>query len=312
MVGIADIYRAREVLRGVTHVTPLFTSRSLDGLVPARLYLKAENLQRTGSFKLRGAYNLLASGSFPHGVVTASSGNHGAAVAYAATRLNLRARVVVPVDAPAAKVSAARDYGAEVEPWGHTSLERQARAEELAREYGLAYVHSYDDPRIIAGQGTIFLELLAALPDLDVVVAPVGGGGLISGLAVACKALTPHVRVVAVEPEGADRMTRSLAAGARTEVPEVNTIADGMRVKLPGELTFECVRRYVDEVVTVSDQEIITALRLLWQRCKLVVEPSGAAALGAVVAQKGGVKGQAAVVLSGGNADLAQVAALLA
>ncbi|MEW6524573.1 MAG: threonine/serine dehydratase [Bacillota bacterium] len=307
MSGIRDAWAA---LRGVTHITPLITSRTLDHLAGARVFLKAENFQRTGSFKLRGAYNLLRLGDFSRGVVTASSGNHGAALAYAAGRLGIAARVVMPVDAPAAKVAAARSYGAEVELYGKTSPERQQRAQELADRQGLGYAHSYDDPRIIAGQGTVALEVLDQLPDVDMMVVPVGGGGLISGVAVCCKESTPRVRVTGVEPSGADRMTRSLQAGRCREVPHVNTLADGLRVKLPGELTFEYVRRLVDQVVTVTDEEILCAMRFLFERCKLVVEPSGAAALAAVLSGKVAPGQKVAVVLSGGNVELGRLGEL--
>jgi len=311
MVTISDIRDARTALRGVTHVTPVMTSATLDRVAGSNVFLKAESFQRTGSFKLRGAYNLLRLGGFARGVVTASSGNHGAALAYAGSRLGIPVTVVMPVDAPRAKVEAARSYGAQVELCGTGSSERQARAQVLADSLGLAYAHSYDDPRIIAGQGTVALEIMEQVPDVQVVVVPVGGGGLISGVAVACKASGRPVRVIGVEPTGADRMTRSLRAGSRQAVPKVHTIADGLRVSYPGELTFAHVEQLVDELVTVSDEEIVAAMRLLFERCKLVVEPSGAAALAGILAGKIGGGTRTAVILSGGNVEASQLGRLL-
>lgn len=312
MVTMNDIRDAHTALRGVTHVTPVMTSATLNRITGARIFLKAESFQRTGSFKLRGAYNLLRLGGFTRGVVTASSGNHGAALAYAGSRLGIPVTVVMPVDAPAAKVAAACSYGAQVELCGTGSLERQARAQELAASLGLAYAHSYDDPRIIAGQGTVALEIMDQVPEVEAVVVPVGGGGLISGVAAACKASGRPVRVIGVEPTGADRMTRSLQAGSRQAVPGANTIADGLRVSYPGELTFTHVQQLVDELVTVSDEEIVHALKLLFERCKLVVEPSGAAALAGILSGRMAAGTRAAVILSGGNVEASQLGRLLA
>jgi threonine dehydratase len=311
MVSINDIQDARTALRGITHVTPVMTSATLNRITGSSLFLKAESFQRTGSFKLRGAYNLLRLGGFARGVVTASSGNHGAALAYAGSRLGIPVTVVMPVDAPPAKVAAACSYGAQVELCGTGSLERQARAQELAEGLGLAYAHSYDDPRIIAGQGTVALEIMEQVPDVQAVVVPVGGGGLISGVLAACKAGGRPVRVIGVEPTGADRMTRSLRAGSRQAVPKAHTIADGLRVSYPGELTFAHVQQLVDELVTVSDEEIVNAMKLLFERCKLVVEPSGAAALAGVLAGRIAAGTRTAVILSGGNVEASQLGQLL-
>jgi threonine dehydratase len=301
-----DVRSAAAQLAGVAHRTPVLSSRTLDRRAGATVALKAEVFQRGGAFKFRGAYNRIARltpDERARGVVTYSSGNHAQAVAIAAGLLGTMAVVVMPEDSPASKMAATRGYGAEVVLYDRYREDRVALGEALAVERGLTLVPPYEDPMVVAGQGTAALELLQDRPDLDVLIVPVGGGGLIAGSATAAKALRPGIRVVGVEPEAGDDTRRSLEAGTRVRLPEVpRTIADGLQVDIPGELTFAVNRRLVDQVVTVTDPQIVQAMAFLFERLKVVVEPSGAvgvAALlcGAVDADGAGV----GVILSGGN-----------
>ncbi len=309
------IQAARERLAGVAHRTPILTSRLLDERYGLALGLKAENLQRAGAFKFRGAYNLvsqLAERGVRRGVVTASSGNHGGAVALAARMTGLAAHVVVPSDVSAAKIAAAEAYGATVERVGPKSAERLLRAEQLAREEGWDYVPPYDHPQVLAGQATVGLEILEQVPDVEVILVPVGGGGLISGIATAVKAARPSVRVIGVEPEGSAAAFLSRQAGRRIAIPAGVTIADGLRTVVPGQLTYPIIERLVDDLVTVSDAAIIQALTLLLTHVKTVVEPSGAAAAAYAWQQPSPLAGARAVaVLSGGNIAPAALAHLL-
>jgi threonine dehydratase len=280
----------------------------------AELYLKAENLQRAGSFKIRGAYNKIAGlpeAARRRGVIAYSSGNHAQGVALAASLLGVEATIVVPRTIVPSKRAAAEAYGARLVEAGTTSAERRALAERQAREKGLVLVPPYDDPDIVAGQGTVALELLDDVPEIETLVVPVGGGGLISGCAVLARSRLPRLRIAGVEPEDADDTRRSLEAGRRVRIPPPQTIADGLRAVEPGELTFEIVRRLVDEVVTVSEEEIRHAVRLLLERTKLLVEPSGAVGMAAILAGKLPAARRIAVVLSGGNIALATLAQLL-
>ncbi|HCC33130.1 MAG TPA: threonine ammonia-lyase, partial [Clostridiales bacterium] len=274
-----------------------------------------ENLQKTGSFKIRGATNhilQLDPATGRRGVVAASSGNHGQAVAHAAARSGYPAVVVVPENAAAVKVAAARGYGAEVIHHGTTSAERTALAQELARERGLAFVHAFDDPWVIAGQGTVGLEILEDLPEVDVVLVPVGGGGLIAGIATAVKETRPGALVFGVEPVGGNSMQRSLEAGAITPLDHPRSIANGLLPTQPGELTFALARKYVDGILAVTDEEIRSAVVVLLERARLVVEPSGAATVAALLSGKVPGRGRRVVaVLSGGNVDLAVLADLI-
>jgi threonine dehydratase len=280
------------------------------------VYLKCENLQVTGAFKARGAFNfvlsLLDQGGAP-GVITASSGNHGQAVAYAAARMGLPCTVVVPEDVIAVKAQAIRSYGAKVEYAGHTSTDRIERAEQLATQQGWVFVPPYDHPWTAAGQGTAGLEILQQRPDVSVVLVPIGGGGLISGVATAIKETRPEVRVIGVEPELANDTYLSLQAGRVVDIGANHTLADGLRTSHPGDYTFPIVQRYVDEVVLVSEQDIENAARELLFRSKLLVEPSGAvtvAALRQLDVQRAGT-GSVVCLLSGGNADPNWLATLL-
>ncbi|HUE85178.1 MAG TPA: threonine/serine dehydratase [Vicinamibacterales bacterium] len=281
---------------------------------PGEFFLKCENFQPMGAFKIRGAYNMLAQLSpeaLERGVITYSSGNHGQAVALAAGLLGAAAVIVMPTTAPNVKVEGARGFGAEVTFAGTTSLERKARAEEIARERGLTMVPPFDHPMIIAGQGTVGLEILDQCPGVATVVVEVGGGGLSSGVAAAVKQRRSEVRVVGVEPEGAAKMSRSLEAGHPVTLDRVASIADGLMTVRPGDLTFEHVRTFVDEVVTVSDAEMVRAIQWLYRHARLVVEPSGSVTTAAVMLGLGGIdpaRGAVVAIVSGGNVEAAKYA----
>ena len=313
MIELADVQAAAKRLRGIAHRTPVFTSRTLDGLVGGSVHVKAECLQRGGAFKFRGAYNKIASlapTERANGVIAYSSGNHAQAVAIAARLLDSRATIVMPEDAPRAKIDATRGYGAEVVPYDRWTERREEIGARLAAERGLALVPPYDDPLVMAGQGTAALELLEEAPELDVIVTPVGGGGLIAGTATAAKALLRGIRIVGVEPEAGDDTARSLAAGERVNLGVPRTIADGLQASEPGELTFRVNRELVDEIVTVSDEEIVDAMTFLFDRMKLVVEPSGAVGIAALL--NGRVRGaRVGVVISGGNVGAARFVELV-
>lgn len=308
MVALEDIRAAAARLEGVAHRTPVITSRTLDELSGACVFLKAENFQRAGAFKFRGAYNKitsLPSEDLAAGVATYSSGNHAQAVALAARILGTTAVILMPADAPEAKVRATRGYGAEVVTYDRYSEDRSELGTELARSRGLTLVPPYDDELVIAGQGTSALELIEDSGPLDVLVAPVGGGGLIAGCAIAATSLLPNVRILGVEPEAGDDTKLSLEAGQRVRRPVPRTIADGQQVEMPGAITFSINTRLVDEIVLVSDQEIIGALRFAFDYLKIVLEPSGASALAALLEKKLDVRGErVGIILSGGNVGL--------
>ena len=316
VIELEDVERAAERLRGVAHRTPVLTSRTLDERVGARAHLKAECFQRGGAFKFRGAYNKissLAEDALQRGVIAYSSGNHAQAVAIAAGLLGTHATIVMPEDAPAAKLDATRGYGAEVVLYDRWTESREEIGARLAEERGLELVRPYDDPLVMAGQGTAALELLEEVPHLDLLLAPVSGGGLIAGCATAAKARRPEIRVAGVEPEAGDDTRRSLAAGERVRIDVPRTIADGLQAPEPGELTFEVNRRLVDEIVTVTDGEIVDAMTFLFDRLKLVVEPSGAVGVAALLSGKLEARGaQVGVVISGGNVGAGRFAELVA
>jgi len=308
VITVDDVRGAAARLAGVAHRTPVLTSRTLDELVRATLLLKSEHLQRGGAFKFRGAYNAVASLPAERraaGVAAYSSGNHAQAVALAARLHGISAVIVMPTDTPAAKLAATHGYGAEIITYDRYAGDREAIGRALADERGLALIPPYDHPAVMAGQGTAALELVDEAGSLDVLVVPVGGGGLIAGCSTAAKALLPGVRVVGVEPAAGDDTRRSLAAGERVAVPVPRTIADGQQATIPGELTWEVNRRLVDEVVTVTDDEIVAAMALLFDRCKQVVEPSGATGVAALLAGRVACRGRrVGVVLSGGNVGM--------
>ena len=314
-VSLSEIRRARECISGVGVETPLVPF--LAAPVPGNntLWLKAESLQRTGSFKFRGAYNAVSSLSGldrQKGVITYSSGNHGQAVACAAHLLGVTAVVVMPEDAVLSKVESTRHWGADVVFAGHTSLDRQARAMELMKAHGYVVIPPFDDSRIIAGQGTAGLEILEQLPEVDAVIAPIGGGGLLSGIASAIKALRPEVFVIGAEPEGAADAKESFEAGAVVTWDRVDTVADGLRTSRVGDLNFATIREAVDEIVTVSEEDILHAVGILAGEAKLVAEPSGAVAPAAALLGRTGLQGRRIVaILSGGNVDLARLSSCL-
>ncbi|MGS2590039.1 threonine ammonia-lyase [Streptomyces hebeiensis] len=301
-----DIRGAQKMLSGVARMTAMEGSRYLTGLVGSPVHLKCENLQRTGSFKLRGAYVRIA-GLSPEeraaGVVAASAGNHAQGVALASTLLGVRSTVFMPVGAPLPKVAATRDYGADVRLHGQVVDETLAAAQEYAHDTGAVFIHPFDHPDIIAGQGTVGLEILEQCPEVRTVVVGVGGGGLIAGLALAVKAVRPDVRVVGVQAEGAAAYPPSLAAGRPLVVAEPQTMADGIKVGRPGDVPFQLVQELVDEVRTVTEDELSSALLLCLERAKLVVEPAGASPVAALLSDPGAFKGPVVAVLSGGNVD---------
>ncbi len=307
LVTAADVRDAAAHIAGVAHRTPVVRSRTLEKLAGAEVFLKCENLQRAGAFKIRGAYNA-ASRLPPHqlakGLVAYSSGNHAQAVALAARELGTTAVIVLPKDAPRSKSEAVAGYGAEIVTYDRYTDDRVAIAEQLAQKRGLAMIPPYEHPFVIAGAGTAALELMEDVDDLDVLMVPVGGGGLIAGSATIATAVRPGIRVVGVEPEAGDDTKRSLAAGQRVSIPVPRTIADGQTAQLPGELTFSINQRLLDSIELVSDSEIREAMRFAFDRMKLVMEPSGATALAAILSGKlQHPAGRIGIIISGGNVD---------
>ncbi len=299
----------------MAHRTPVVTSRTLDARTGATAFLKCENLQRMGAFKFRGAYNRLVqldAAARARGVVAFSSGNHAQGVALAANLLGIPATIVMPADAPAAKVAATREYGAEVVFYDRSTMNRGSIAAEVAAQSGATLVPPYDDPAIVAGQGTVALELLQDVPDLDVLLVCTGGGGLLAGCALAATALRPGIAIYGVEPEAGDDFRQSFARGERVEIAVPETIADGQRTTSPGVLTFPIVQRLCAGIVTVSDDDLRAAMSFAFERLKLVVEPSGAAALAALSTGAVDVAGKrVGVIVSGGNVDAATYAAIV-
>jgi threonine dehydratase len=306
---------AAERLRGIAHRTPVVTSKTLDERTGARVYLKAENLQRVGAFKFRGAYNTIAqldAEQRRRGVVAFSSGNHAQGVALAARLLDVPAVIVMPSDAPELKLAATRGYGAEVVTYDRERMNRAELAASIAAERGATLVPPYDHPAIIAGQGTVALELLSDAGKLDVLLVPLGGGGLLSGCALAASALSAGVRIFGVEPQAGDDWLRSWRADRIVSIPVPKTIADGQQTQAPGELTWPIVRRLATGILTVSDDDIRRAMRFAFDRLKLVLEPSGASALAALLSKKIDARGaRTGIILSGGNVDAATFAACI-
>jgi threo-3-hydroxy-L-aspartate ammonia-lyase len=311
VLDLDDVRQAAERLRGVANHTPVVTSRNLDALVGGRVFLKCENLQRGGSFKFRGAYNrlvCLSEDERAKGVVAFSSGNHAQGVALAAKVLGIRATILMPDDAPPTKVAATQGYGAEVMRYNRLTEDRDALARKVADERGLTLVPPYDNPLIMAGQGTSALELVEEVGGLDVLLAPVGGGGLLSGCATAVHALSPEARIIGVETETSNDWVLSLEAGQPVRIPPPDTIADGMRTQQPGALTFPVVQQLAAGVKTVSDDEVKVAMRYLLLRLKLLVEPTGAVPAALLLSgrwREPHDTGQprVGVILSGGNVD---------
>lgn len=313
MVTIQSIYDARETIVNTIHKTPLFESHQLTSLCRNHLLLKGEHVQKTGSFKIRGAMNkvIAAVNDGATYVTTASSGNHGQAVAYVAGKLNVPATIVVPENANDSKVEAIKAYGGTVEVCGTTSEERLPYAMDLAKRRNGMYIPPYDDPLIIAGQGTIGLEILEQTDDVDAVVVPIGGGGLIAGILTAIKETKPSVRVIGVEPERAKDTYLSLKRGQLTSVSTTETIADGLRTSRPGMLTFPIVQKYIDDIVLVSEEQIRKALFIVYERTKQIIEPSSAVTVAAVMFDQLAVQNEKIVcVLSGGNVDIKNISSI--
>ncbi|MGP3912584.1 threo-3-hydroxy-L-aspartate ammonia-lyase [Nonomuraea sp. 10N515B] len=315
-VTLDDVHDAAARLKGVAHRTPVLRSRTLDALAGAEVFVKCENFQRIGAFKFRGAYNAvsrLSPEQLARGIAAYSSGNHAQAVALAARELGSTAVIVMPEDTPRSKVEATAAYGAEIVTYDRYTGDRVAIGEALAAERGLALIPPYEHPHVIAGQGTATLELLEEVGELDALLVPVGGGGLIAGSATAAKGLHPGIRMIGVEPEAGDDTKRSLSAGRRVSVPVPRTIADGQAAEIPGELTFSINRHLVDEIVLVSDDEIREAMRMAFERMKIVIEPSGATPLAALLAGRlDRVPPRIGLIVSGGNIDVRRFAELCA
>jgi len=315
-VSYADIERARERLKGVAHRTPVVTSRTANTATGAQLFFKCENLQRMGAFKFRGAYNALAQFSpqqRKHGVVAFSSGNHAQAIALAARLLDIPATIVMPHDAPPMKIEATRGYGAQVIGYDRYKEDREAIGKRLAAERSLTLIPPFDHADVIAGQGTAAAELIEDAGALDLLLVCVGGGGLISGSAVAARHLAPDCRVIGVEPEAGDDVQRSFRAGRIVHIDVPKTIADGAQTQQPGVLTFATIQALVSDIVTVSDAALVRAMRFFAERMKLVVEPTGALAAAAAFESKVPMVGKrVGVIVSGGNIDPARYGQLLA
>ncbi len=314
--SIQTIKEAAARIKPYVHRTPVFTSATIDRLCEGRVFFKSENLQKVGAFKARGAVNAVFSleeGDFLGGggvekcVTTHSSGNHAAALAYAARCRGIKAHVVMPENAPPVKKAAVAGYGAEITYTESTQQAREKALDEIVTRTGAVFVHPYNDYRVIAGQATAALELMEQVPGLDTVIAPVGGGGLLSGTALSVSALWPTAEVLGAEPQGADDAYRSIQAGKIIPLTNPQTIADGLRTSL-GDLTFPIIHQHVSAILTASEEAIVEAMRLTWERMKLVVEPSAALPLAVLLANSNYIKGKnIGLIVSGGNADLDQL-----
>ena len=306
-LSLADVRDAHARIRDKINRTPVMTSETLDSHAGARLFFKCENLQKVGAFKARGATNAvfsLAEDEARRGVATHSSGNHAAALARAARLRGIPAYIVMPNNAPKVKQASVSRYGGKIVLCEPTLEAREAAAARIVAETGATLIHPYNDLRVMAGQGTSAIELLEDVPDLDLILCPVGGGGNLSGMAVAAKGMKPDIRVIGVEPKGADDASRSFRTGQIVPMPDPKTIADGLRTAL-GEKTFVEIRAHVDDIVTVSEASIVAGMRSLWEVMKLVVEPSGAVSYAALLDEQLSVKGKrVGLLLSGGNVDL--------
>ncbi|HTP62656.1 MAG TPA: threo-3-hydroxy-L-aspartate ammonia-lyase [Burkholderiales bacterium] len=314
-VSFDDVALAHERIRSATHRTPVLTSATIDALTGARVFFKPENLQRMGAFKIRGAYNALsqlAAEDKKRGVVAFSSGNHAQAVALAGKLLGVPATIVMPTNAPRVKLEATRGYGAEVVPYDPNKEDRQTIAEKLASERGLTVIPPFDHPHILAGQGTAAKELIEDAGPLDLLLVPCGGGGLLSGCAIAAKHLSPACRVIGVEPAAGDDGQRAFRSGKLVTIGLPDTIADGARTMSLGKITFALIQKHVADMLTVTDAELLKSMFFLWERMKIVVEPTGALAAAALLEGRVEAKGKrVGVVLSGGNVDLKWAASRL-
>ncbi|MGH8174717.1 MAG: threo-3-hydroxy-L-aspartate ammonia-lyase [Steroidobacter sp.] len=314
-INFDDVCAAHQRIDGVAHRTPVLSSRTADSQTGARLLFKCENLQRAGAFKFRGAYNALAQFSpeqKARGVVAFSSGNHAQAIALSAQVLGMRAAVVMPQDAPAMKLAATRDYDAEVVIYDRYTEDREILAQRLADQQGMTLVPPFDHRHVMAGQGTVAKELIEEADALDVLIVPLGGGGLLSGCAVAARALQPNCLIIGVEPEAGNDGQQSFRSGALVTIETPQTIADGAQTRRLGALTFPVIRELVDDVVTVSDAELIAACGFFAERMKMIVEPTGCLAAAAALSGKIPIAGKkVGIVVSGGNVDLSRLASLL-
>ncbi|MGM0572971.1 MAG: threonine ammonia-lyase [Bacteroidota bacterium] len=306
--GYSDIIKAQLRLKGIVKNTPLERSKSFSAMTGANVFMKLENLQSTGSFKVRGAYNklsCLSKDDLQQGVVCASAGNHAQGVAFAASTMGVRAKVFMPVFTPPLKVIATRSYGADVVLEGDTFDDAFEAAMKYKEASGATFVHPFDDPHIIAGQGTVGLELFQAMDSIQDVLVPIGGGGMIAGIAIALKEINPDIRVIGVEAAGAQSMKHSMQAGSPEKLTNMQTIADGIAVKTPGKLTFKVAQAYLDDILVVNDAEIANTVYMLLQRAKILAEPAGVAAMAAVLHNKMNLKDRNVVaVISGGNINL--------
>ena len=314
-ISFADVVAAHRRISGVAHHTPVLTSATADEMTGARLFFKCENFQRMGAFKFRGGYNAIAQltdAQRAAGVVAFSSGNHAQAIALAAKLFGVRAVILMPEDAPAAKIAATRGYGGEVVLFDRYREDREALSQRLAHEQGLTLIPPYDHPDVMAGQGTATKEMVEQAGPFDVVVAPLGGGGLLSGTAVAARAMLPQCKVIGVEPEAGNDGQLSLRSGKIEHIPTPQTIADGAQTQHLGQYTFPVLRSLVHDIVTVSDDELVEAMKFFASRMKILVEPTGCLAAAAVFSGKLKVRGKrVGILLSGGNVDLARFAALV-
>jgi threonine dehydratase len=313
MITIEDVLAARDRIAGKVHRTPVLPATRIGAPTGVSLLLKCESLQKTGSFKVRGALNALLSmdeASKKRGVITVSAGNHAQAVAYASALTGVKSTVVMFESAPRTKVEASRGYGAEVVLYGASGIESFKRAHEIEKERNLTFVHPFDNLQVAAGAGTVGLEIIEDVDKVDVLVVSIGGGGLLAGVAAAVRARSPKTRVVGVEPIGASAMRKSLDAGKPVKLDRIDTIADGLSAPMAGDLTFPVIRDLVDDVVLVSDDEIRDAMREVMTSAKLIAEPAAAASVAAVMLGRVGAKrgDRVVAILSGGNVDLTRIA----
>ncbi|NLU10802.1 MAG: threonine ammonia-lyase [Tepidanaerobacter acetatoxydans] len=307
-ITLKDIQEAKSSLRNAVYKTSLVHNTTFSEMAKSSVYLKMENLQKTGSFKLRGAFNKISrlpEKDRKNGVIASSAGNHAQGVAMAATSYGIKSTIVMPKHAPLSKIAATKSYGAEVILYGDVYDEAYEKAKEIQKQTGAVFVHPFNDPEVIAGQGTIGLEILEDLPDIDIIVVPVGGGGLISGVAIAAKNIKPSIKIIGVQAKNMPSMVESISQGHITTIEGMPTIADGIAVKTPGELTFNIVNHYVDDIITVDEDEIANAILLLMERAKVIAEGSGAVSVAAILNRLEYIENKKVVALiSGGNIDV--------
>ncbi|WP_213975783.1 threonine ammonia-lyase [Tepidanaerobacter acetatoxydans] len=307
-ITLKDIQEAKSSLRNVVYKTSLVHNTTFSEMAKSSVYLKMENLQKTGSFKLRGAFNKISrlpEKDRKNGVIASSAGNHAQGVAMAATSYGIKSTIVMPKHAPLSKIAATKSYGAEVILYGDVYDEAYEKAKEIQKQTGAVFIHPFNDPEVIAGQGTIGLEILEDLPDTDIIVVPVGGGGLISGVAIAAKSIKPSIKIIGTQAKNMPSMAESISQGHITTIEGVPTIADGIAVKTPGGLTFNIIKHYVDDIITVDEDEIANAILLLMERAKVISEGSGAVSVAAILNRLEYIENKKVVALiSGGNIDV--------